>query len=88
VTHRPDAGGGGLTGATGDLTPDATDAAFDPGERREVESAEHQADVTRARAHHGPTGTGATDSPNAERGSRDRDARMGGDELADHEEHF
>jgi hypothetical protein len=37
VTDRENPGGGGLTGATGDLTPDAPDQAFDPGERREVE---------------------------------------------------
>ena len=37
MTDRNNPGGGGLTGATGDLTPDAPDHAFEPGERREVE---------------------------------------------------
>lgn len=36
VTDRDNPGGGGLTGATGDLTPDAPDQAFVPGERDEV----------------------------------------------------
>ena len=35
VTDRNDPGGGGLTGATGDLTPDEIDEAFLPSERRE-----------------------------------------------------
>jgi hypothetical protein len=47
VTER-DAAGGGLTAATGDLTPPSTDEAFDPGERREMEDPDHQADVTSA----------------------------------------
>jgi hypothetical protein len=46
VTDRIDPGGGGLTGATGDLTPDETDESFVPGERREVEGAESRAAVT------------------------------------------
>ena len=36
MTDRDNPGGGGLTGATGDLTPEAPDQGFDPGERREV----------------------------------------------------
>ena len=36
MTDRDNPGGGGLTGAPGDLTPEAPDQAFDPGERREV----------------------------------------------------
>ena len=36
MTDRDNPGGGGLTGATGDLTPEAPDQSFDPGERREV----------------------------------------------------
>ena len=36
MTDRDNPGGGGLTGATGDLTPEAPDQAFDPAERREV----------------------------------------------------
>jgi hypothetical protein len=44
VTDRPDAGGGGLTGATGDLTHESTDRPFVPAERREME--DHQGEVT------------------------------------------
>ncbi|HSJ00692.1 MAG TPA: hypothetical protein VLA59_09950 [Patescibacteria group bacterium] len=36
MSDRDNPGGGGLTGATGDLTPEAPDQAFEPGERREV----------------------------------------------------
>ena len=36
MTDRIDHGGGGMTGATGDLTPDETDAPFVPGELREI----------------------------------------------------
>lgn len=37
MNDRDNPGGGGLTGATGDLTPESPDQAFEPGERREVE---------------------------------------------------
>jgi hypothetical protein len=53
VTDRDNPGGGGLTGATGDLTPDVPDAAFDPGERREVEGPD-RASVTHAQASGAP----------------------------------
>jgi hypothetical protein len=46
VTDRENPGGGGLTGATGDLTPDDTDRAFVPGERREIEDAGARGEVT------------------------------------------
>jgi hypothetical protein len=39
---------GGMTGATGELTPESSQVAFIPAERREAASAEHQADVTAA----------------------------------------
>jgi hypothetical protein len=45
MTDRTDSGGA-LTGATGDLTPDDTDRAFVPGERREMEDAGSRGDVT------------------------------------------
>ena len=44
MSDRPDAGGGGLTGATGDLTHESTDRPFVPAERREME--DRQAEVT------------------------------------------
>jgi hypothetical protein len=43
-----ESGGGGLTGATGNLTPDDTDAAFEPGERREFGDPAVQAEMTTA----------------------------------------
>ena len=48
MTDRESTGGGGLTGATGDLTPADTDAAFDPGERREFGDPAVQAEMTAA----------------------------------------
>ena len=56
-------GGGGMTGATGDLTPDDTDRAFDPGERREVEDPAHHADLTRAQGASAPSQQGEIGHP-------------------------
>jgi hypothetical protein len=56
-------GGGGMTGATGDLTPDETDQAFDPGERREVEDPVHRADMTQAQARGAPAQQGEVGQP-------------------------
>ena len=44
MTDRTDASGGGLTGATGNLTPDASERPFVPAERREME--DRQGEVT------------------------------------------
>lgn len=74
-----DPSGGGLTGATGDLTPASDPDAFQPGELREVASADHQADVTRAQARHASE---HADQPFDEA----RDAQIGGDERAEGEE--
>jgi hypothetical protein len=41
-------GEGGMTGATGELTPESSQDAFVPAERREASSADHRADVTAA----------------------------------------
>ena len=46
MTDRPDPGGGGLTGVTGDLTPDDADEPFVPAERREQAGDEAQGSVT------------------------------------------
>lgn len=60
-----------MTGATGDLTPDDSTAAFIPAELREISDAEHQADVTTAHsraapAQHGDIGhPGETDASGA-----------------------
>jgi hypothetical protein len=79
--NERDASSGGMTGATGDLTPAGDADEFEPGELREVASPEHQADVTRAQARHAPE---HADQPYDE----DRDSQIGGDERADHEEHL
>ena len=123
-----DSGGGGMTGATGDLTPDEIQRDFEPGELREVSDPRHQADVTQSQAAHAPAQSGDIGDPGGEleeggatnmatresgygsehglsptdpayrmerrppaeheEGDPDRDPRVGGDELADHEEHF
>ena len=46
MTDRLDPGGGGLTGATGDLTPDESAEPFEPAERREIDDAEQRGRVT------------------------------------------
>lgn len=73
--------GGGMTGATGDLTPAAIQDDFEPGELREIASPTEQASVTHAQAEHRSE---HADTPSGE----DRDARMGGDEDAPEEERF
>ena len=61
---RPnESGGGGMTGATGDLTPDDADEAFVPAELREISDPEHQADVTTAHARLAPAQRGDVGSP-------------------------
>jgi hypothetical protein len=62
VIDREHPGGGGLTGATGDLTPDATDQAFEPGERREVEGSD-RAQVTHRQASTAPAQQGEIGEP-------------------------
>ena len=44
---------GGMTGATGDLTPDDIQRDFEPGEWREASDAKHHGEVTRSQASHG-----------------------------------
>ena len=46
MTDRFDPGGGGLTGATGDLTPDDATEPFEPAERREVDDPDDRGRVT------------------------------------------
>ena len=80
---------GGMTGATGDLTPDDIQRDFEPGEWREASDAKHQAEVTRSQAshrHETPRSADATDDPAAE--GADREARIGGDDRAEVEEHL
>jgi len=81
MTDR-DSGGGGMTGATGDLTPDDAQREFEPGELREASDPMHRADGTRAQ-------TGETEDAGAEPELRpDREPWVGGDERTDQEEHF
>ena len=63
VSDRDDPGGGGLTGATGDLTPDEADEAFVPGERREMEDADARARVTARQAASAPAQQGEVGDP-------------------------
>jgi len=79
--NERDASSGGMTGATGDLTPAGDPAEFEPGELREVSSPEHQSDVTRAQARHASE---HADQPFDE----SRESQIGGDERADHEDHL
>ena len=118
---------GAMTGATGDLTPDDSDDAFVPAERREMTDSRHQADVTAAQGRLAPAQAGDIGEPGEDRpeggptnlasresgygsehglspndpayrmetrparseSSRQRaDSEVGGDELADHEDHF
>jgi hypothetical protein len=72
-----DPSSGGMTGATGDLTPAGHAEEFEPGELREVSSPEHQADVTRAQARHASEHAD-TDQPFDDR----RAPQIGGDERS------
>ena len=95
---RPDRSGGGLTGATGDLTPDTIQRDFEPGEWREANDPAHHADVTRSNASHAhehvtpsaaPPDEEAQPEGDLEREGREPiEPRIGGDERADREEHF
>ena len=76
MTDRDHAGGGGLTGATGDLTFEENDRPFVTGEAREASDPERKADVTTSQG-----GTPASPAPEG-------DTQVGGDELTDREEHL
>ena len=80
---------GGMTGATGDLTPDDIQRDFEPGEWREASDAAHQAEVTRSQASHGHERSPAPEDADASASeTEEREPRMGGDDRADHEEHL
>ncbi len=83
MTRDRNAGGGGMTGATGDLTPDAMGTRpFVPAETREIADPEQRADVTETQASD-PSGRPAADSAR-----EPRQPDLGGDERVDHEGHF
>lgn len=100
MSERDHSGGGGLTGATGDLTFEENDRPLITGEAREVSDPAHRADVTAAQVPQAPAQQGGTGEPTEERrpwGGEpassssprgDEEARIGGDQLADREEHF
>jgi hypothetical protein len=80
---------GGMTGATGDLTPDDIQRDFEPGEWREASDAAHQAEVTRSQASHGHERSASpedVDGPASE--PEEREPQIGGDDRADREEHL
>jgi hypothetical protein len=89
-----DSSSGGMTGATGDLTPDEIQRDFEPGEWREASDPAHHGDVTRAHASHTHSERGnvppeAPETPPVEGETGEvRDSRIGGDERQDHEDHF
>ena len=63
MTDRKDAGGGGMTGATGDLTPGESDEPFVPAERREQEGERTQDSVTYHQASSAPAQLGDVGDP-------------------------
>jgi len=98
---RRDQSGGGMTGATGDLTPDDIQRDFEPGEWREASDPAHHADVTRSQGSHAhehvtPSGQPGDEAAQTEglvehggpEAHEPRESRIGGDERADQEEHF
>lgn len=62
VSDRDNPGGGGLTGATGDLTPESPEQAFEPGERREVAGPD-RAQVTYRQGSSAPAQQGEVGEP-------------------------
>jgi hypothetical protein len=96
MTHG-DRSGGGMTGATGDLTPDDIQRDFEPGEWREASDSTHQAGVTRSQASHHhehdhvqpdePGDEGQVSEVDEAHAREPRESRIGGDERADRE-HF
>lgn len=63
MTERDHTGGGGLTGATGDLTFEENDRPFVTGEAREVADSAHRGDVTAAQIRRAPAQTGMIGDP-------------------------
>ena len=80
---------GGMTGATGDLTPDDIQRDFEPGEWREASDAAHQAEVTRSQASHGhERSPSPEDADGPDPDAEEREPRIGGDDRPDREEHL
>ena len=66
MSERRDPGGGGLTGATGDLTPDESDEPFVPAERREQEGQHGRGSVTYRQGVAAPAQRGEIGEPEAD----------------------
>ena len=79
MTKRHDPGGGGLTGVTGDLTPDESAEPFVPGER--LAQAGDVEDRTEL-------GGRESDGPGADEPPPAPEPRQGVDDVTDHEERF
>jgi hypothetical protein len=75
---RDDVGEGGMTGATGELTPESATEEFIPAERREASGAEHQADVTATFHRSGASLVEAGDEPTGEPGPAELAERESG----------
>ncbi len=80
MSERTEPSGGGMTGATGDLTPESSDEPFVPAERREQAAERDQASVTyrqgmAASAQQGDIGEPGTEHPDD--GSLNREAGYG-----------
>lgn len=69
VTNRREPGGGGMTGATGDLTPADADVPFVPAERREISDPQHQAEVTTSHGRGAPAQQADLGDPGESHGS-------------------
>lgn len=72
MTRPNEPGGGGMTGATGDLTPDDTDRPFIPAEQRQISGSEPEDPEDEPRDIAGGPPPGEAD----------------GDEVANHDERF
>jgi hypothetical protein len=77
MTRPNESGGGGMTGSTGDLTPDDADRPFIPAELREISSPESE-DVPDEGPERVPERVAGGTPP----GDSD------GDVVSDHDEHF
>ena len=91
MTQRDASGShGGMTGATGDLTPDEIPDDLIPGERREIEDSANLARVTRAQAGSPPDDRAEPSAHPAQSDepSSQSEPRAGVDDVSDEEERF
>jgi hypothetical protein len=79
---------GGITGATGDLTPDEIPDELVPAERREIEDPARQAAVTAAQAGSPPEVDAPPPPGDDDEPAPQTESRTGGDEVSGEEERF